>query len=396
MLSKSLLSRRIEMIMHDRKSVRRLASSFIGTFTLVLTVAVAYGAEQLSRNQINSGTAHTDPAIQKIADKALAEAIQKEGAEAGFAIVGDPNTGAILAIANIDTKHRLSGHWALSQQNEPASLMKGITTAEAIELGVTTPSEDLNCEKGSYHFGERTFHDWKKGGWETLSTTDTVANSSDICAMKIAEKVGAKNIYQMLSNFGFGTKGSARNFPEAMTGTLPQEDNRTYSNLIPEAAYGMDFKATPIEVMQAFGAIANGGNLLAPSEANSKNTQAQIVRRVMSPETSEKMRTILQQVFVKGTAQNAPSKLYTMAGKTESSFASGVLEGDSTGGSEKTDTAGFVGFAPVIHPKIEVYVQIFRPKDPSGAHGSHHAAPVFTAIVDEVLQYMNVTPDRKL
>jgi beta-lactamase regulating signal transducer with metallopeptidase domain len=394
---KSLLQRRIEMMMQDRKSARVLAGSFIGTITVLFTIAVAYGTEQSARNAVNAGIAPVDAAIQKIADQVLANAMKDEKAEAGIAIVADPNTGTILAIANLDLKNNRKGHWGLSEQLEPASFMKAITAAQAIEQGVTTPTEEHNCENGVYQYGDRTLHDWKKGGWEKLTTSETVAKSSDICTMKIAEEIGPAQIQPMLISYGFGPNGSAKLFPEAKSGQLPADDSSKYSSLVPAAAYGMGFTSTPLEVLQAIGAIANGGNLLLPKEVGDANPQPQTVRRVLSEENSRKARDILRQVVLTGTAQNYSSKLYSMAGKTESTFTGGVLEGDSTGGTNKTNVAGFVGFAPATHPRIAVFVQIFHPgnpADPTGAHGSSHAVPVFTALIDRVLQSMNVAPDK--
>lgn len=369
---KSLLRRRIEMIMQDQKRARKLAGSFIGIITLLATVAVAYSAEQSSRNKSNS--ASVDQAIQKIADQVLDRSMKAEGAQAGFAIVADPNTGKVLAVANIDRKNNKKGQWALSQEMEPASLMKGIVAAEAIEQGTTTPTAEHNCEKGNYRYEGRTYHDWKKGGFDKLSTTDTIAISSDICALKIAEKLGSSKLRDMFIRYELGT-------PEAN------------SRIAPSAAYGMGFKINPMKMVQAYGAIANGGNLLEP-QLGSESKKAQVVRRVMSEANSQKMRELLQQVVLNGTGHRAKDSAYSMAGKTESAYTGGVTEAEPTG-DKKSDLAGFIGFAPVKNPKIEVYVAIFSPESKDGAHGSTHAVPVFTELTEAVLKHMNVAPDKE-
>jgi beta-lactamase regulating signal transducer with metallopeptidase domain len=370
---KSLLKRRIEMIMQGKKSAQKLAGSLIGTITVLFTIATAYGVEQSSRN--NKAVVKVDVAIQKIADQVLSQALTTEGAQAGFAIVADPQTGRILAVANIDKKNHKKGQWALSESMEPASLMKGIVVAEAIEQGVTTPTADHNCENGSYRYGDQAFHDWKAEGWPKLSTTETVANSSDICAMKIAELLGSEKLQSMFSKYGFGS--------------LPAD-----SSLVPTAAYGTGLRVTPLEVIEAYGAIANGGNLLTPQLSQPINGNAQVIRRVLTADHAKTMREILQQVVLNGTAKHSPSALYTTAGKTESSFSGGIMESDSTGGSQKADIAGFVGFAPAMNPRVEIYVTIFNPTNRPGASGAAHAAPVFTELADDVLKYMNVTPDK--
>ena len=392
---KSLLRRRIEMITQDQRSVRKLAGTFIGTVTLLFTVAIAYGTEQSSRNKINAGNVFVDASIQKIADQILMAAVQKEEARSAFAIFADPLTGKILAVANVDTQNQKKGYWALSQEMEPASLMKAIVAAEGIEEGTTTPTEEHDCENGAYQYGGRTFHDWSKEGSAKLSTTDTVARSSDICSMKIAEKIGARQLYRMLEDYGFGANGSAKNFPSARTGYLPAEDESEQSPLIPATAYGTGFKVTPLELIQAFGAIANGGNLLEPKLVNAVSDEPQVIRRVLSEENALKTRKILQEVVLTGTAWRAASSVYTMAGKTESGYSGGVLKGQSTGGWNRTDIAGFIGFAPALNPKIEIYVAIFNPSDKTGAHGSVHAAPVFAEIADAILKHLNIAPDKK-
>jgi beta-lactamase regulating signal transducer with metallopeptidase domain len=299
---KSLLKRRIEMIMQGKKSAQKLAGSIIGTLTVLFTIATAYGVEQSFRN--SSGVAIVDVGIQKIADQVLSHALTTEGAQAGFAIVADPQTGRILAVSNIDKKNHKRGQWALSESMEPASLMKGIVAAEAIEQGVTTPLAEHNCENGSYRYGDQTFHDWKTEGWAKLSTTETVANSSDICAMKIAEQLGSDKLQSMFSKYGFASLAAV-------------------ADLVPTAAYGTGIRVTPLEIIQAYGAIANGGNLLSPKLSPNEDTNGQVIRRVLSAENSKTMRELLQQVVLHGTARNSPSHFYTTAGKTESSFSGG-------------------------------------------------------------------------
>lgn len=392
---KSLLRRRIEMIMQDQKSKRRWLGGVLGTVTLVLTALVAYGAEQINRNGVNGGSIVVDENIQKITDQILNQAIAREGARSGFAIVADPQTGRILAIANRDVSNKKRGYWALSTKIEPASFMKAITFAEAIEQGVTTPDATHNCENGVYASQGHSFHDWKKEGWSSLSTTETLAQSSDICAMKVAEKLGANQIQKMLVNYGFGPGGSTKEFPGALPGELPEFHQSNDAAMFQVAAYGTDFETTPLEVIQAFGAIANGGKLLAPRLANDLGESPEVVRRVLSEESAQKMKSMLEAVVLHGTASRAPSKLYSMAGKTASSWSGGVMEGDSTGGPMKADIAQFVGFAPVANPKVEIYVEIFSPDDKTGAHGSTHAVPVFTEIADAVLKHLSVNPDLK-
>lgn len=390
---KSFLRRRIEMLVEHKKSrARKWVATSLGTASIVLTFAVAYSGEQTfrpSNGGVNPGIVIVDDSIQEITERILADAIKEEKAVAGFAIVGDPNTGRVLAVANIDTKHKQTGHWALGLRMEAASIGKTLVIAEALDKNLTTPEETHACESGKYKYGSQIYRDWKKEGWKSLSTTETAMYSSDICSIKIGEKVGREGIIKMISKFGFGEGGTTQNFPEARAGQLPLDSD---PQLIPYVSAGFGYKITPIEMFQAYGAIANGGNLMVPKSAN--ESKIEVVRRVLSAEGATKTKEILRQVVLKGTGELAQSPYYSTAGKTASSFSADLMEWMND--KQKSDLAGFIGFAPVTNPKIEVYVVIHRPETGAelGAHGRTHAAPVFKRIVEEVLKKMNVPPDR--
>ncbi|MGE4233506.1 MAG: penicillin-binding transpeptidase domain-containing protein [Bacteriovoracia bacterium] len=396
---KSFLRRRVEMFENYKSSPKgfkaRWAGVIIGTAGAILTVALAFGADQTLRNpnqqSINPGKVVVDPEIQKIADTVLAKAVQDEKAKAGFAIVADPNTGKILAVANIDTTGKKTGYWSLSELFEPASIAKSLVVAQALENGATTPEEKHACENGNYRYGDRVYHDWKKTGWDYLSTEETLTWSSDICTIKISEKIGADGLIEMLKGFGFGPDGTAKTFPQAKTGQLPSSDEDPQRpRVVPYVSMGAGFSISPIEMVQAYGAIANGGNLMLPMMANKPDSEAQIVRRILSPEASQKMRLILQQVVEKGTAVPGRSKVYSEAGKTASSSYPRSMPFDPN----ESDFAGFIGFAPAKDPRLEIYVGMIEPESNSGAHGGSHAAPVFRAIAEETLKFLKVAPDK--
>lgn len=397
----SFLRRRIEMLTsHERPRSYRSVGIIMGTLTATLTMAFAYGAEQALREQspdgVNPGTVVVDPAVQSIAEKALAEAIKKQKAKAGIAIVADPATGKILAVANIDKTKKSDKFWGLSQTFEPASMIKGLVAAQAIENGVSTAQAKHNCENGSYKYGDQVYHDWKTGGWPELSTEETLTNSSNICAMKIGEKVGAQGLRKMLSNFGFGPEGSSKNFPAAKAGILPPQEDSKSPKIIPYVSSGFGFQTSPLEMVQAYGAIANGGTLMKPIAADANESSKQVVRRVLSEESAAQSREILRQVVLKGTGKRAASALYSTAGKTSSGFIPDLTQWDLVEGKKRANFAGFIGFAPVNNPRVEVYVGIFDPDtNTGGAHGGEHAAPVFKTIAEGVLKHMNVAPDKK-
>lgn len=402
MYFKSFLQRRIEMLLRKKSRPRKWMGLCIGTLGLMATVSLAYGIEQSARkvaNELpNPGKVVVDEKIQKITLKILSDSIVSENAGEGFAIVADPQTGKILAVANVDTKQKKKGFWSLSQQMEPASIAKTLLIAEAIEQGKTTPTEKHFCENGKYKFEGRVFYDWKTIGFDQLTTSQAVAQSSDICTVKIAEKIGVKGIFGLLEKYGFGSEGSAKEFPGSRVGQIPPKDGKLGRFFIPFVAYGQGFRSTPLELVQAYGAIANGGNLLMPISADAPDSAKKVVRRVLSAENAEKVKGILRDVVLTGTGKkNAGSYLYTTAGKTASSFSPDDEWLEGSRGTRKANVAGFIGFAPLDNPRVLVYVSIHDPKvsiEPnSGAHGSEHAAPVFKQITEAVLQQMKVEPD---
>jgi beta-lactamase regulating signal transducer with metallopeptidase domain len=397
---KSFLRRRIEMlpseVSNGKTRPRFWVAAVLGTLSISVTVAVAFAAEQSLRSsqdhavKVNPGVLTVDPEIQQIAEGVLSRAVESEHAKAGFALVADPNTGRILAVANIDKTRSRTGHWALAEKLEQASFFKGIVVAQALEEGLTTPQDRQSCENGRYVYHGRVYRDWKTEGWDSLSTEETITNSSDICSMKIGEKIGPDGLLMMLQDFGFGPEGIAQNLPEARTGDLPSITDRP--NLVPQTVSGFGFKSTPLEILQAYSAIANGGSLMMPRSANDPSIQ--LVRRVMTPEAAVQAKEILHQVVVKGTGKKAHSDLYTTAGKTATAWTADYFEWMN---GHPGDFAGFVGFAPLNQPQLAIYVGMIDPlsKDGQHAHGGEHAAPVFKELTEKILQWMKVPPEEK-
>lgn len=147
-------------------------------------------------------------------------------------------------------------------------------------------------------------------------------------------------------------------------------------------------------MLQAYGAIANGGKLMKPVAADDI-TNGKVLRQAISVETSQKMKTMLVGAVKEGTGKPALSSLYTTAGKTSTAYRPELLEHDSL--DEERAMAGFVGFAPVQSPRLVVYVGIIDPTNSKdkNPHGSEHAAPVFKEVIETVLRQMNVAPDNK-
>jgi beta-lactamase regulating signal transducer with metallopeptidase domain len=389
---KSFLRRRIEMLSQDKKR-SPLRGALIGTIGLLLTVVTACAVKKVVEpkdvEKASPGVVETDPEIQKIADSALQAALDRHHASLGFVVVSDPVTGRILAVANQDKKEKHSPqnpHWALALRLGLASLAKPLIAASAIDKGVTTFKEVHNCENGSYQWAGHTYSDWKP--FDKLSTADTVIQSGDICSIKVGQRLGGTGLAASLKNFGFGVGGVAQGFPEARDGEVPATKISEDPSFIADISSGMgSLYATPIEVVQAFGAIANGGSLLRPQSATGSVTPV-VIRRVLSKETADEMKEVLAQVVTRGTASTLGSSPYRLAGKTATGYSRehARVEGHNL----IPNLAAFAGFAPVEAPRVVIYVGVENPTDKKGAFGSYHAAPVFKEVAEKTLQYLKV------
>lgn len=393
---RKFLLRRIEMITEERAPRRTWMALVAAAGTLGMTLAFAVGAEKLVRAEsgVNPGTLATDPAIQKMTDEILSRALARHRATAGFIIVAEPATGKILAVSNADRRSRRAGHWILNQRMETASIQKPLVVAQGLEEEKISLGQEFDCEKGSYSYNGQVYRDWKDVGWPKLTTVKAIANSSNICAIKIGQAVGETGIRSLLDRFGFGENGVASHLPEARVGERPAPGPQ----FIPQATIGLGFKSTPVEVLQAYGAIANGGQLMEPVPVDGSPHR---IRKVLGDEAVSEMRRLLRAVVLEGTGDQAASDLYSTAGKTASSFMNDFM--DEQWPKQLSNYAGFIGFAPVGKPAVEVYVGIINPNSyridgkgipHDGAHGRTHAAPVFKEVVENVLTHLKVSPDR--
>ncbi len=394
---KSFLRRRIEMLTNHKTTAGRWASWITGTWGLLGLVTAAYGAQQLRTAEAsdpNPGLLTTNPQIQKIAEHALTAALTRHKASLGFVVVADPNTGQVLAVANEDRMEKQAErtpHWALSLKFGPASLSKAIVAAAAVERGTTTFQEMQNCEKGKYVINGQVYQDWKP--FDSLSTADTVVHSSNICGIKVGEKLGAEGVAQAFTEFGFGPGGSADSFPEARPGELPKipTDAAGKAKYVAHASTGYDaILVSPLEIVQAFSAIANGGNLLKPQNIKGGKAQPLVVRRVLSIENAKAMQAVLADVMVHGTAMAQASKLYKLAGKTATGYSRTHVGHDTLGGD--SNLAAFAGFGPLENPRVVVFVVVENPTDMKGVHGSSHAAPLFREVTEKTLVFLKVPP----
>ena len=343
-----------------------------------------------------------DNTIQYIAKSALQETVDEYSALSGLALVMNPQTGAVLALAHYpfynpnsysDFEESIWRNRAVTDTFEPGSTMKIFSAAAALEHGKISPQKIFFCENGAYRIGKNVVYDIHKYAW--LSLQKIVKHSSNIGAAKVGQLVGAEKLHRTYRDFGFGQK-TGIDFPGEAPGSLSHYS--TWSKMdIAAISFGHGVSVSAIQLATAVSAIANGGNLMKPflvsdivdQKSNVKNVaNPQVVRRVISDRTATIVKNILKTVISEGgTGVNAALDGYTACGKTGT-----ARKLDENGKySRNRHTASFVGFAPADKAEITVLVIIDEPQ--GKYYGGTVAAPVFKKIAQQTLDYLNVPPD---
>ena len=342
-----------------------------------------------------------DQSIQYQAEAALTAAITNTGAKAGTAIVLDPHTGDILALANVPTfdpndvgaaPPAARANWALQNIYEPGSTFKIVAFSAAIEKGLAKPDDHIDCQMGSITVAKRLIHDHKPFG--TLTLADALAKSSNVAAIKLGLRVGDPTMFDFITRFGFGARTGIE-LPGETVG-LVRPLHRWQPSSIGSVAIGQEVGVTPLQMVAAFGALANDGVRIAPHlireirNGNGVTTYRPNPEqhRVIKKETAAALRGMLEGVTLNGTAKKAQLDGYTAAGKTGTAQK---IDPRTRTYSATKFVASFVGFAPVNNPAVVIIVVI---DEPGGAyHGGDVAAPVFRQIAEGILPEMGVIPD---
>jgi cell division protein FtsI (penicillin-binding protein 3) len=346
-----------------------------------------------------------DERIQYIAERELAVAIERTHAPAGTVIVQDPNTGAILALANwpkfnpnaaTDVPAEARMDRAISAIYEPGSTFKLVTLAAAFDQSLIRDDEVFNCENGSVLVAGHRIHDHKAYGM--LTVADILAHSSDVGAIKIALRLGSPKFYEYIRGFGFGTP-TGIDLPGESRG-LVQRLEHWGSFSIGSISMGQEVGVTPLQMVTAVSAIANGGLLYKPHVAQEMRRDSQILpldgpsafsepRRAIRPETAATLRRLMEGVILRGTGKSARLDGWTAGGKTGT-----AQKIDPTTGrySPRNVIASFSGFSPINNPAVTILVSI---DSPAGYphDGGTVAAPVFKRIAEQVLPYLDVPRD---
>ncbi len=345
-----------------------------------------------------------DQMVQYRTERALASALERTRAKSGSAIVLDPHTGEILALASAPTfdpndarnaspRARLNG--ALQNIYEPGSTFKIIVYAAAIERGLVRPEDHVDCQMGSITVAGRLIHDHHPFG--SLTIASALAQSSNVAAIKLGLRVGDASMYDYITRFGFGARTGVE-LPGETAG-LVRAVGRWQPSSIGSVAMGQEVGVTPVQMAAAFAALANDGVRVAPHLVREiRDPDGSVLfraaperRRVISTETARTLRGMLEGVTLNGTAKRAQLDGYTAAGKTGTAQK---IDPKTKAYSKTRYVGSFAGFAPVEDPAVVIIVVI---DEPVGAyHGGDVAAPVFREIAEQILPDLNVAPDTTL
>ena len=350
-----------------------------------------------------------DSALQFVTERSLAHALASTDAVAGTAVVMDVHTGEILAnasLVNVRAKPGVLGKvtsWgvpvgvpgieqtindlAFSYAYEPGSVFKAVTFSAALQAGIITPSTVFTIPN-SIMVGGRLFHDAENHGLEHLTATQILAQSSNIGTYKITNRLGEAGLLSQVERLGFGQL-TTLNFPGETAGLLVNANSWSASDMAAMPIGQVD-AVPPIQVLDAYNAIANGGVLVEPKlvrgyvMANGAVRAAppSKTRQVVTPAVSATLTKMLEQVVLAGTGTNAIIPGYPVAGKTGT--ATIPYPGKDLLLSGQFD-ATFVGFAPADHPVLSMIVVVERPL--TTVYGGTAAAPVFQQVMSYALHH---------
>lgn len=335
-----------------------------------------------------------DSKLQEIVEHALERGVQKAGAKQGVAIVVDPYGGDILAMANYPfyNPNTRDGEDKDAWKNqgvvkvyEPGSTFKAFTAAALLEEKLIDPSDSLDGEDGQYKISGQIIRDTHPYG--RISFTDALAYSSNICFAKVSTRLRPEIFYKYIRSFGFGMKTGV-GLPAEESGVLKpigEWSGRTQSTI----AFGHEVSTTPLQVVMAFSAIANGGMLMKPRIVKAwtdaegrivRQPPARQVRRVMSEATSDRVKSMLAAVVEYGTAKEIRSDRMPMGGKTGTAEKIDAATGKYVQG---LFNSSFLGMAPLDKPELVCLVLLDEPS--MFKYGGQSAAPIFREIVDRMM-----------
>ena len=337
-----------------------------------------------------------DREIQANAEEVLQDTVRRWGARAATAVVMDPHTGEIYAMATAPrfnanrfatTRADRRRNRSVTDTYEPGSTFKLVTVAAALQDHVVTPQTSFRLAP-TIHVADRVIHEAHTRGTERLTVRQIVEQSSNIGTITIAEHLGAGRLASWVDRFGFGSKTGV-DFPGESPGFALPLDQWSGST-IGTVPIGHGIAVTPIQMARAYAAIANGGVLVRPhlvDRVDGKTVGATRGRRVVSRHVSEQMMSMLRGVVLEGTGTEAAIPGYTVAGKTGTAAK---IDPDGTYSTSRY-VASFVGMVPATKPRLVIMVMVDEPH--GDIYGGVVAAPAFREIARFNLQHLEIPQD---
>lgn len=344
-------------------------------------------------------TLYADRSIQFMVERALKAGIQQYGARAGSVVVMDPNTGGILAMASFpnydpakyfDYPREYYRNSVVADQYEPGSTFKVLVMAAALNEDLVKPDTHCNSCSGPVSIGGFAIRTWNDRYYPDSTMKDVIVHSDNTGMVFVARKLGLDKFYYYLDNFGFGQPTNIDLQDESSPDIRPKNNWREID--LATASFGQGIAVTPIQMVTAVSAIANGGNLMEPhvvkevaDEGKSFMIKPKVVRRIIKDAAAQVIKEMMVAAVEEGEAKVFRLKGFRVAGKTGTAQipVAGHYDADKT-------IASFVGFAPADKPK---FVMLVRYDEPSASiFGAETAAPTFFEIAKQLLLYYKIAP----
>lgn len=332
-----------------------------------------------------------DRRVQYLAYRELKAAVQRHGARSGSAVVLDVTTGEVLAMVNQPSfnpnsrkglRGELYRNRAVTDVFEPGSTIKPFTIAAALEAGLVKPASEINTAPGYYRVSGHTIRDARNYG--VIDISHIIIKSSNVGASKLALALEPRDLWSMFSSVGFG-QVTGSGFPGEAAGVLT-DASRWRELERATLSFGYGLSVTPLQLAQAYGAIAGDGVMRTASFV--LGAEGGTAERVMPADTARRIRGMLEGVVSReGTGIRAAVNGYRVAGKT------GTVHKSTAGGyAENRYVSVFAGMAPASHPRLVSVVMINEPST-GEYYGGVVAAPVFSNIMGGALRLLDVPPD---
>lgn len=346
-----------------------------------------------------------DKTIQSFLEDSMSQVQKKYKPESMMAVVADPKTGRILAMSqrpmfNLKTREGLENSWAnyLTEQTiEPGSTMKTFTLATAIEQGKWEPNAAF--QSGQYKVYDATIRDSNQRGWGRITYLEGIQRSSNVGMANLLKQIGPETFMDSLKTFGFGTK-TGIDLPGEVAGKLLNQ----YPINVVTTSYGQGSTVTPIQMIQAYSAIANDGKMMQPYvidkivDPNTGKTIEQheptVKGQPISAETAKEVRDTLATTVTAehGTARKFASEDYEVTGKTGTAQIPKAGGGYSWG--KNQFLYSFLGSAPADDPQLVMYIAVQKPNLGEKYVGSDPTSEVFNSVMDRSLKYLNVATEQ--